>query len=223
MLQYTVVGIQNDVWTCLKRADYKKQLEHVANNIRGAVWMCQLDLPVRLVALCEGALGGFAPWGGGEGHFKTYKELAPEIPGEETDFLGELCKEMNFYLIGQMQAKDKELMEDRVFNIAFIIDPNGKVIHKQNCPTGGLDHEAHAAGPPQRVGAFFYFGLFDLPVEEEPPFRKALQQPANAVHGSILVEEIVALHRPAAITNDLNLLVVDFFVLTHHRTPMLRI
>ena len=29
-----------------------------------------------------------------------------------------------------MVAKDPELMEDRVFNIAFVIDPQGRVIHK---------------------------------------------------------------------------------------------
>jgi predicted amidohydrolase len=54
----------------------------------------------------------------------------PEIPGEETAFLGEICQKLNIYLIAQMIAKDPELMDDRVFNIAFIIDPNGEVVHK---------------------------------------------------------------------------------------------
>lgn len=129
VLQYTAVGIQNDVWTCLKRADYQKNLKHLADSIRYAVWNCRLDLPVRLVALSEGGLGGWCLAGGKE-HIKIYREVAPEIPGEETDFLGELCKEMDFYFIGQMVAKDPELMEERVFNIAFIIDPKGEVIHK---------------------------------------------------------------------------------------------
>ncbi|MFC1964394.1 nitrilase-related carbon-nitrogen hydrolase [Chloroflexota bacterium] len=132
VLQYMAVGIQNDMWWCHKRADYKRQLKHVADSIRKAVWVARIDLPVRLVALCEGALGGFAYGAGGEGHFKAYRELVPEIPGEETEFLGQLCKEMDFYLVAQMQAKDVELMEDRIFNIAFIIDPEGKVIHKHH-------------------------------------------------------------------------------------------
>jgi len=132
VLQYTAIGIQNDVWNCQTRADYQKNLNYVADSIRRTFWVSKLDLPVRLVALGEGALSGWSTWGGGEGHFKTYKELAPEIPGEETDFLGELCKEMDFYLIGQMQAKDVELMENRVFNIAFIIDPKGEIIHKHH-------------------------------------------------------------------------------------------
>jgi predicted amidohydrolase len=131
MLQYAAIGIQSDVRTCYKRADYRRNLDHLVFNIRSAIRYVEVDLPVRLVALSEGALGGWASWAGGaEEYLRTYRELAPEIPGEETDFLGQLCKEGNFYLIGQMQAKDVELMEDRIFNIAFIINPKGEVIHK---------------------------------------------------------------------------------------------
>ncbi len=132
VLQYTAIAIQNDAWNCRTRADYQKNLKYVAASIKVAVEFSKFDLPVRLVALSEGALGGWSPWKGKDGHINTYKELAPEIPGEETDFLGELCKEMDFYLIGQMQAKDDELMEERVFNSAFIINPEGKVIHKHH-------------------------------------------------------------------------------------------
>ena len=130
VLQYSAIGIQNDAWSCRKREDFKKNLNHIADHIRIAVWMCQHDLPVRLVTLSEAALSGFFREAGGEGHLKKYRELAPEVPGEETEFLGKLCKEMGFYLIGQLQAKDDELMKERIFNIAFIIDPQGKVIHK---------------------------------------------------------------------------------------------
>ncbi len=129
VLQYAAVGIQSAIRTCYKRADYRINLEWVADSIGRAVSRAELDLPVRLVALTEGALGGWAH-PGGEEHIKACEYLAPEIPGEETEFLGALCKEMDFYLIGQMQAKDNELMKDRMFNIAFIIDPKGKVIHK---------------------------------------------------------------------------------------------
>ncbi len=130
VLQYSAVGIQSNVLFCRKKADYEKNLKHVANSIRAAVWMCSLDLPVRLVALSEGSLSGWGIEEGGERHIKVYKEVAPTIPGEETDFLGELCKEMGIYLIAQLQAKDDELMKERIFNIAFIIDPKGKIIHK---------------------------------------------------------------------------------------------
>ncbi|MFC2069468.1 nitrilase-related carbon-nitrogen hydrolase, partial [Chloroflexota bacterium] len=129
VLQYTAVGIQSDVWNCQTRADYKKNIKYLVDDIKRTVWMCRLDLPVRLVTLSEGSLGGWFHAGGKE-HIRAYRELAPEIPGEETDFLSGLCKELDIYLIGQMQAKDPELMEERVFNIAFIINPKGEIIHK---------------------------------------------------------------------------------------------
>jgi predicted amidohydrolase len=129
MLQYTAVGIQNESRMAVTRDDYWTDLKNLAGSIEYGVWNCSLDLPVRLVAASEGGIGGWC-LGGGEEHLRIYRDVVPQIPGEETEFLGELCKKLNIYLIAQMIAKDPELMEDRVFNIAFIIDPNGEVIHK---------------------------------------------------------------------------------------------
>ena len=129
MLQYTAVGIQNESHMATSRDDYWTDLKSLAGSIEYAVWNCSLDLPVRLVAVSEGGIGGWC-LGGGDEHLRICREVVPEIPGEETAFLGEICKKLNIYLIAQMIAKDPELMNDRVFNIAFIIDPNGEVIHK---------------------------------------------------------------------------------------------
>lgn len=133
MLQYGAVGIQSDVWTAYKRSDYRKNLDRLAFNISRGVRYAELDLPVRLVTLSEGAIGGWASWAGGaQEHLKAYEEWAPEIPGPETEFLGQLCKDGNFYLMGQMQARDPDLMKDRIFNIGFVIDPKGEVILKHH-------------------------------------------------------------------------------------------
>ena len=129
VMQYSAVGIQNQATMALTRDDYWRDLERLGKSIGYAVWNCSLDLPVRLVAISEGGIGGWC-LGGGEEHIRICREVAPEIPGKETAFLGDICKEMNCYLIAQMVAKDPELMEDRIFNIAFIIDPNGEIIHK---------------------------------------------------------------------------------------------
>ncbi len=133
MLQYGAVGVQSDIWTAYTRADCKKNLDSLAFNISRAIRYAEMDLPVRLVTLTEGAIGGWASWAGGnEQHLKAYREWAPDIEGPETEFLGKLCRDGNFYLMGQMQARDPELMPDRIFNIGFIIDPNGKVILKHH-------------------------------------------------------------------------------------------
>jgi len=129
MLQYTAVGIQNESRMAVTRDDYWADIENLAGSMEYAVWNCSLDLPVRLVTVSEGGIGGWC-LGGGEEHLRIYRDVVPEIPGKETDFLGEICKKLNVYLIGSMVAKDPELMEDKVFNIAFIVSPEGEVIHK---------------------------------------------------------------------------------------------
>ncbi|MCC5794839.1 MAG: hypothetical protein JJT85_08905 [Chromatiales bacterium] len=129
VLQYTAVGIQNVSRMAVTRDDYMTDIENLALSMQYAVWNCSLDLPVRLVTVSEGGIGGWC-LAGGEEHLRIYREVVPEIPGKETRFLGDLCRELGVYFVGSMVAKDPELMEDRVFNIAFIIDPNGEVIHK---------------------------------------------------------------------------------------------
>jgi predicted amidohydrolase len=128
-LQYSAVGIQNISRMATTRDDYMRDLESLAMSIRYAVWNCSLDLPVKLVAISEGGIGGWC-LGGGDEHLRICREVVPEIPGKETEFLGALCREFGIHLVAQMVAKDPQLMEDRIFNIAFVIDPNGKVIHK---------------------------------------------------------------------------------------------
>jgi len=129
VLQYTAVGIQNESRMAISRDDYWTDIENLALSIKYAVWNCSLDLPVKLVTVSEGGIGGWA-LAGGEEHFRIYRDVVPEIPGKETDFLGDICREHGIYLVASMVAKDPELMENRVFNIAFIISPEGKVIHK---------------------------------------------------------------------------------------------
>lgn len=128
-LQYTAVGIQNISRMAVTRDDYMRDIDSLTTSIRYAVWNCSLDLPVKLVAVSEGGIGGWCLGGGAE-HLRIAREVVPEIPGRETEALGALANELGVHLIAQMVAKDPELMEDRVFNIAFIIDPSGKVIHK---------------------------------------------------------------------------------------------
>jgi predicted amidohydrolase len=128
-LRYSAVGIQNQSRMAVSRDDYMKDIERLATTIGFAVWNCSLDLPVRLVAVSEGGIGGWA-LGGGDDHKRIYDTIVPEIDGPETRALGDIAKATNTYLVAQMVCKDPEFMENKIFNIAFIIDPNGKIIHK---------------------------------------------------------------------------------------------
>jgi predicted amidohydrolase len=143
MLQYSAVGIQNESHMALDISDYWKDLERLETSIGYAVWNCSLDLPVKLVTISEGGIGGWC-LGGGDEHIRIAREVVPEIPGKETEFLGKICKEHGIYLIAQMIAKTPDIMKDRIFNIAFIIDPKGEVIH-QHIKTSFYQRETNTA------------------------------------------------------------------------------
>jgi predicted amidohydrolase len=128
-LRYSAVGIQNQSRMAVTRDDYMKDIERLATTIGFAVWNCSLDLPVRLVAVSEGGIGGWA-LGGGDDHQRVYDTIVPEIDGPETRALADIARATNTYLVAQMVCKDPEFIENKIFNIAFIIDPNGDIIHK---------------------------------------------------------------------------------------------
>ena len=142
-LQYTAVGIQNESHMATTIDDYWKDLERLQTSIGYSVWNCSLDLPVRLVTISEGGIGGWC-LGGGDEHIRIARDVVPEIPGKETEFLGEICKQFNIYLIAQMVATAPDIMKDRIFNIAFMIDPNGDVIH-QHIKTSFYQRETNTA------------------------------------------------------------------------------
>src|SRR5512136_745271 len=107
--QYEALAVQNTFWGIQNRSDIKRNIGQVSNLIGAAIWLSELEAPVRLVALSEGALTGFTDEVFDYEHVKAAKELYIEIPGEETDLLGEVCKQHNIYLIGQSKARDLEL------------------------------------------------------------------------------------------------------------------
>src|SRR5579859_7177200 len=56
---YTAVGLVPTVRGVRRRSEIRRNLEHLADLIAAASWLSSLDLPVRLVAIPEGALQGF--------------------------------------------------------------------------------------------------------------------------------------------------------------------
>jgi len=87
-------------------------------------------MPVKLVALAEGALTGFGDEAFDVPHVKAAREMFIDIPGPETDRLGELAKQHGVYLIAQCKARWPEVMPDRFFNSMIVISPAGEVVHR---------------------------------------------------------------------------------------------
>src|SRR6187200_1452059 len=124
---YTAVGLIPTVWGIRKRSEIRKNLDHITHLIKAASWLSSLDLPVRLIAIPEGALQAFNDEVLDLDHVTFARECAIDIPGEETDALGKIAKEYNAYVMAQAKARHPDL-KDRFFNVGFIINPRGRVI-----------------------------------------------------------------------------------------------
>ena len=85
--------------------------------------------PVRLVAFPEAFLTSFSIEEKVSRLDDILREVVIQIPGEETDKLGEKAQQLGIYICGCAFEFDPE-WPDRFFNCAFILDPNGRVIHK---------------------------------------------------------------------------------------------
>jgi predicted amidohydrolase len=128
---YTAVGLIPTVRGVRKRAEIQRNLEHISHLIAAASWLSSLDLPVRLVLLPEGALQGFTDEVFDLDHAGYAGECAIDIPGPETDYIGQLARHWNTYIMGQAKAHHAAF-PDRFFNVGFAIDPTGEVILKHH-------------------------------------------------------------------------------------------
>src|SRR5215475_12246445 len=86
-----------------------------------------LDLPVRLIAIPEGALQGFNDEVLDLDHEEFARECAIDVPGPETDYLGRLAQQWNAFVMGQAKARHPEF-PGRFFNVGFILNPDGDLI-----------------------------------------------------------------------------------------------
>ena len=89
--------------------------------VKAAAWLSRLELPVRLIALPEGALQGFDGEVLNLDHVRYARECAIDIPGPETDELGVIARQYNAFVMGQAKAHHPD-WKDRFFNVGFILD-----------------------------------------------------------------------------------------------------
>src|SRR6266850_1289760 len=138
---YTAVGLIPAVRGIRRRKDIKINLEHLKHLVKAASWLSGLDIPVRLIAIPEGALQAFNDEVLDLDHATFARECAIDIPGEETEELGKIAKEYNAFIIAQAKARHPDL-KDRFFNVGFILNPRGKVIlqHYKVSPLFPVEH-----------------------------------------------------------------------------------
>ena len=138
---YTAVGLIPTVRGIRVRADIAVNIEHLGHLVKAAAWLSGLDQPVRLIAIPEGALQAFNDEVLDLDHVKFANECAIDIPGPETDALGEIARDHNAYVMAQAKARHED-WPDRFFNVGFILDPKGKLIlkHYKVSPLFPVEH-----------------------------------------------------------------------------------
>jgi predicted amidohydrolase len=124
---YTAVGLVTTVRGVRRRDEIKRNLDHIADVMGAASWLSSLDLPVRLVALPEGALQGFTDEVFDLDHATYAREVAIDIPGPETDVLADLARHWKVYIMAQAKARNQDF-PGLFFNVGFVVDPSGEVI-----------------------------------------------------------------------------------------------
>jgi len=138
---YTAVGLIPTARGIRKRADIAANLDHIGHLVKAAAWLSSLDLPVRLLAIPEGALQGFNDEVLDLDHVQFARECAIDIPGEETAALGQIAREFDCFVMAQAKARHPD-WKDRFFNVGFILDPRGEVIlqHYKVSPLFPVEH-----------------------------------------------------------------------------------
>ena len=124
---YNAVGLIPSFWGIRRREEIKHNIEHLKGLTKAAFWLSNLDIPVRLLAIPEGALMGFNDEVLDVDHADYARTCCIDIPGPETDEIGKLARQWNVYIMAQAKARHKD-WKDRFFNIGFIVDPDGKII-----------------------------------------------------------------------------------------------
>jgi predicted amidohydrolase len=126
---YIAVALQTTVRHVTRRPEVEKNLAHIGNMLDLVCHICSLELPVRLIALGEGCIQGFADEILHMSPAEYSATMAADIPGWETEFLGEKAKHHGVFLLATLKERLPQYPE-RFFNTVFIVDPTGKVIYR---------------------------------------------------------------------------------------------
>ena len=85
---YLAVGLSTVVYGVAERKHISWNLETIEDGIHAAMSVIGINMPIRLVALAEGALTGFTDEAFDIPHVVAAHDLFIDIPGEETEQLG---------------------------------------------------------------------------------------------------------------------------------------
>src|SRR2546421_7695770 len=105
------VGLSTIVHGVGSRRDIARNLQIVEDGIHAAVAIIGINMPVRLIALAEGALTGFTDEIFDIPHVTAARELFIDIPGPETDRLAALGRQYRTYIAVQCKARWPDVID----------------------------------------------------------------------------------------------------------------
>ncbi len=126
---YTAVALQTSVHNVRTRDAVEKNLKHIGNMIDLVVHICSLELPVRLIALGEGAIQGFIDEILDMDQAEYATTMAAELPGWESELLGEKARQHGCFILAQLKTRNPRYPE-RFFNTVFMLGPDGKLVYQ---------------------------------------------------------------------------------------------
>jgi len=126
---YNAVGLIPSFWGIRRREEIKHNIEHLKGLTKAAFWLSNLDIPVKLLAIPEGAMMGFNDEVLDVDHADYANTCCIDIPGPETDEVGKLARQWNVYIMAQAKARHPD-WKNRFFNVGFVVHPDGKIILK---------------------------------------------------------------------------------------------
>ena len=127
---YMAVGLSTYVYGIAERKHIGVNLDIIEDNVHAAMSMVSVNMPVKLIALAEGALTGFTDEAVDLPHTLSARDLFIEIPGRESERLAALARHYETYIVAQCKARWPEVIQDRYFNTLFVISPSGDIVHK---------------------------------------------------------------------------------------------
>lgn len=124
---YNAVGLVPEFWGIRSREDISRNLDHLESLTKAAFWLSNLDIPVKLLAIPEGALQGFNDEILDVDHAEFARTCAIDIPGPETDRLGRMARQWGVHVMAQAKARHPDWPE-LFFNVGFVIDPDEQIV-----------------------------------------------------------------------------------------------
>ena len=93
------MGLSTVIYGISERKQIRHNLETIEEAIHASVSMVNVNMPVKIISLAEGALTGFTDEIFDLPHVMAARDLFIDIPGEETEHLGRLAKLYDTYII----------------------------------------------------------------------------------------------------------------------------